>query len=61
MDPAAANLTGLTALVPVATAMPSTGFSQSGEDLHAYMSYFYGLHDGIFVEMGALDGVADPA
>ena len=56
-DPAGADLRNATALVPVAKAATAAGWSQDGEDLHAYSTYFYGLRDGIFLEMGALDGV----
>ena len=31
--------------------------SQSGEDIWAYNNLFYGKKNGIFLEMGALDGV----
>jgi len=55
-DPAGADLTNATALVPAAKAATAAGWSQDGEDLHAYNTYFYGLRDGIFLEMGALDG-----
>ena len=56
MDLEGADLTNATALLPVATAATSAGFSQSGEDLHAYATYFYGCHNGTFLEMGGLDG-----
>lgn len=32
-------------------------FSQDGEDLYAYEHFFYNVKGGVFVELGALDGV----
>lgn len=29
---------------------------QSGEDLLAWQTYFHGMRDGVYLEMGALDG-----
>ena len=56
VDLEGADLTNATALLPVANAHTSGGFSQSGEDWHAYATYFYGLRNGSFLEMGGLDG-----
>ena len=52
------DLANATALVPRATCMvpPAAGFGQDGEDMHAYKTYFAGMRDGVFLEMGALDG-----
>ena len=55
-----ADMTNKTTLLPVATAATAEGFSQSGEDLHAYATYFYGMRNGSFLEMGALDGAWPP-
>ena len=59
MDPAGADLTNATAWVPVAKQVASKGFGQSGEDAHAYASYFHGCINGTFLEIGALDGALD--
>ena len=56
VDSAGGDLTNVTAWAPVATQMAATGFSQSGEDMHAYTSYFHSMVGGTFLEMGALDG-----
>ena len=54
------DLANATALVPRATPVmaPPAGFGQDGEDVHAYRTYFAGMTDGTFLEMGALDGAA---